>query len=234
MPDAGLLAGLFSGITSTAILHPIDLIKVRFQVQDAARPSSAPSANERVRYRGIVDAARSILREDGVRGLYRGVVPGMLGSGLSWGLYFFFYERLKARLRTWSAEDGQAQAKLGPAGHMSCAVAAGCSTVLVTNPVWLVKTRLQLQHDVAIEGEPRPYRGLVGEHWRPRRSGKRAAWGTAAAWRCPDAPVRPARPPPPSPRPPRPSLRPAQTPSVPSSGRRAGSGCTGASAPRCC
>ncbi|KAA0154132.1 hypothetical protein FNF29_02752 [Cafeteria roenbergensis] len=161
MPDSGLLAGLAGGITSTAALHPIDLIKVRLQVQHVAF-GDAGSGSHHQRYKGIVHAARLILKEEGLRGFYKGVVPGMAGSGLSWGLYFFFYERLKAKARVWAASsaDGDA-AKLGPAAHMACAMASGCATVMFTNPVWLVKTRLQLQLAAHSPGSPAPYSGMV-------------------------------------------------------------------------
>ena len=40
-------------------------------------------------YHGIVDAMRAIARQNGVVGLYQGVVTNMCGAGLSWGIYFF-------------------------------------------------------------------------------------------------------------------------------------------------
>ena len=78
-----LVAGLSGGVAATLLLHPLDLVKVRFQVNEgtgvvAARPN----------YRGLVDAFASIYRKDGFRGLYVGVVPNVWGAGASWGLYF--------------------------------------------------------------------------------------------------------------------------------------------------
>lgn len=163
MPDSGLLAGLAGGIASTAALHPTDLIKVRLQVQHVGFGDTGV-ANPQQRYKGIVHAAKLIFKEEGVRGFYKGVVPGMTGSGLSWGLYFFFYERLKAKARVLTAPSaGGDPVKLGPAAHMICAMSSGCATVLFTNPVWLVKTRLQLQLATHSPGAPVPYRGMAGE-----------------------------------------------------------------------
>ena len=34
----------------------------------------------------------SIVRSEGVRGLYRGVTPNVLTAGSSWGSYFLFYQ----------------------------------------------------------------------------------------------------------------------------------------------
>lgn len=41
------------------------------------------------RYNGLRNAITQIVRTEGVRGLYRGVTPNVLGSGSSWGFYFF-------------------------------------------------------------------------------------------------------------------------------------------------
>ena len=43
----------------------------------------------RPEYRGVRHALKSIVRDDGWRGLYRGVTPNVTGAGISWGLYFF-------------------------------------------------------------------------------------------------------------------------------------------------
>ena len=49
------------------------------------------SAAHRPHYTGIVNAATSIFRQNGVRGLYQGVTPNLWGAGASWGLYFLAY-----------------------------------------------------------------------------------------------------------------------------------------------
>ena len=39
--------------------------------------------------------------------------------------------------------------------------------VFATNPVWMIKTRMQLQDNTAKPGTVRPYAGLVGETPQP-------------------------------------------------------------------
>lgn len=52
--------------------------------------------------------------------------------------YFSTYEAAKARLPGWGFEEG-------PIGHVIAAAIAAIATDIATNPLWLVKTRLQTQ-----------------------------------------------------------------------------------------
>lgn len=76
-----MVAGVSGGVASTLVLHPLDLLKVRFAVNDgsvAARPQ----------YHGLTSAVSMILKEEGYKGLYRGVTPNCWGAGAAWGFYF--------------------------------------------------------------------------------------------------------------------------------------------------
>lgn len=52
--------------------------------------------------------------------------------------------------------------------HLGAGYVAGAIMVFATNPVWMIKTRMQLQDNTAKPGAVRPYAGLVGE--TPHRS----------------------------------------------------------------
>lgn len=129
-----LIAGLSGGVTSTLILHPLDVIKLRFAV-NTGRLESTP------KYTGIANAFVTIYKQEGFRGLYRGVTPNVIGAGASWGFYFFFYNNLK----NWS-QDGNIDKILSAQQHLLCATTSGFVTLLITNPIWVVKTRLCLQY----------------------------------------------------------------------------------------
>lgn len=147
-----LIAGLSSGVLTTAALHPVDLVKVRLQVQDGHTRTT--------KYASLRDAVKLILREEGWRGMYKGVVPAMYGSGLSWGSYFFLYEASKTRLR-----GDRPSAALSWWEHTRAAWEAGSLTVFLTNPFWLVKTRLQLQLEAAKRAHaPASTTSSVGPH----------------------------------------------------------------------
>jgi len=55
-----MLAGSIAGMASKTILQPLDLVKVRLQVQDGK------GINE---YRGVIHAIQTILRTEGFLGL---------------------------------------------------------------------------------------------------------------------------------------------------------------------
>ncbi|XP_030756717.1 mitochondrial folate transporter/carrier-like [Sitophilus oryzae] len=138
-----LIAGTTAGVTSTLILHPMDVVKIRFAVNDGIH--STP------KYSGIWNAFSTIYRMEGFRGLYRGVTPNVWGAGASWGLYFLFYNSIKNFI-----QGGNVNTPLGPGYHLLAASQSGLVTLFVTNPIWVVKTRLCLQ-----VGENQKYNGTI-------------------------------------------------------------------------
>ena len=134
-----MLAGSIAGMTARFILQPLDLVKVRLQVQDGTGAAE---------YKSIRHALTSIVRDEGVTGLYRGMSANLIGAGMSWGSYFFFYTNLKDIYRRHLAASDKAitpTTKLSAPAHLGCAAASGVCTVLITNPIVMIKTRLQLQ-----------------------------------------------------------------------------------------
>ncbi|KNC25121.1 hypothetical protein FF38_07816 [Lucilia cuprina] len=105
-------------------------------------------------YRGLGSAFATIFRQEGFRGLYKGVTPNVWGSGSSWGLYFMFYNTIKTFI-----QGGNATLPLGPTMHMIAAAQSGALTLILTNPIWVVKTRLCLQYGA--EGKGSEYRGMI-------------------------------------------------------------------------
>lgn len=78
-PHSQLIAGIVSGTTAVLLLHPLDLIRVRFQAQN-----NKSDVTVRGKYTGLVDAFRSVIRREGVGALYQGVSANALGSGTAW------------------------------------------------------------------------------------------------------------------------------------------------------
>jgi len=145
-----LISGLTGGVVSTLCLHPFDLVKVRFQVTDGS------VIKHRQVYSGVCNAFSSIYRKNGFCGLYQGVTPNIAGAASSWGLYFFAFDFFKSSLKDWKNQQ-----VLGPGDHLTAGALAGVSTLVLTNPIWVVKTRMCLQPlDVVLPDNQR-YNGVI-------------------------------------------------------------------------
>ena len=136
------IAGLSGGVISSLILHPFDLVKIRFQVTETKLPISNPLLPYRPHYTSLLDAFRSIYREKGLmHGLYQGVTPNVLGNGMSWGLYLFSYNTINVlNYEKYASNNVTLQDRL------IYSTIAGVTTITVTNPIWVVKTRMCLQY----------------------------------------------------------------------------------------
>jgi len=134
-PRAHALAGCAAGLVATLALQPLDVVKTRLQVQDGA-------ARALPLYRGTLHALRTVAATEGAAALYAGLGPALLGAGVSWGAYFAAYSGAKDR---WAARLGGGAGELPPGAHLAAAAEAGAAVVLLTNPLWVVKTRMQLQ-----------------------------------------------------------------------------------------
>ena len=137
---AHLAAGVWAGSVTTTLLHPLDLIKVRMQVYEGrlGRRGQDPV------YRNSATLARGIVQERGLRGLYAGLEPALIAGSMSWGFYFFLYERAKHRHLGGAGPTAGSDARGRTGRTLLSSLEASAVTVLLTNPLWLVKTRLQL------------------------------------------------------------------------------------------
>ncbi|KAG8481645.1 hypothetical protein CXB51_026502 [Gossypium anomalum] len=137
-------AGAVAGFATVAAMYPLDIVRTRFQVNDG-RVTNFPA------YKNTAHAVFTITRLEGLKGLYAGFLPAVLGSTVSWGLYFFFYGRAKQRY------SKNREEKLSSGHHLASAAEAGALVSLCTNPIWLIKTRLQLQNPLH---QSRHYSGI--------------------------------------------------------------------------
>ncbi|CAF1434004.1 unnamed protein product [Adineta ricciae] len=134
------LAGLSGGVVSSLILHPFDLVKVRFQVTETKFVVPNSSLPYRPHYTSLFDAFRTIYREKGLmHGLYQGVAPNVLGNGISWGLYLFLYN-------TVDILNNKERQNVTLKDRLVYSTVAGVTTISITNPIWVLKTRMCLQY----------------------------------------------------------------------------------------
>ncbi|EIW69903.1 hypothetical protein TREMEDRAFT_71447 [Tremella mesenterica DSM 1558] len=140
------LAGAGSGVVAASLTCPIELIKVR---QQSAPPHLDPS---------IVSILRSIVRTEGVRGLYRGFSATALRD-IAYGPYFCTYEAVCRYFRNQRKPPAtlpanhhghgliqEAEAELGTLRWpelMTAGGLAGLAAWLTTFPFDVLKTRMQ-------------------------------------------------------------------------------------------
>ena len=121
-----LTAAAIAGIATGTATNPIWVVKTRLQL-DAHRPPPAGSGSgARSAFGGSVAMIRKIMREEGIRGFYKGLSASYLGvteGTIQWVLY----ERLK-RL---TAGKGGVQEWVGMIGSGG---AAKCVAALITYP----------------------------------------------------------------------------------------------------
>ncbi|XP_048840006.1 mitochondrial uncoupling protein 2 [Brienomyrus brachyistius] len=123
-----LLAGCTTGALAVAVAQPTDVVKVRFQAQAGATGVGR-------RYQGTMDAYKTIAREEGLRGLWRGTSPNIARNAIVNCTELVTYDLIKDQLlRTTPMTDDL------PC-HFTSAFGAGFCTTVIASPVDVVKTR---------------------------------------------------------------------------------------------
>ncbi|KAK9323782.1 mitochondrial carrier domain-containing protein [Lipomyces orientalis] len=139
------LAGLAAGTTEAVlVVNPTDVIKIRLQAQhhSMADPLDVP------KYRNAAHAAFTIVREEGLSTLYRGVVLTALRQATNQAVNFSAYTEIKAYLKTVQPHYHD---ELPSYQHMVIGLISGALGPLSNAPIDTIKTRMQ--KETAIEGE---------------------------------------------------------------------------------
>ncbi|XP_004693552.1 PREDICTED: mitochondrial thiamine pyrophosphate carrier [Condylura cristata] len=138
-------AGSVSGLVTRALISPLDVIKIRFQLQIERLSQSDPSA----KYHGILQACRQILREEGPAAFWKGHVPAQLLS-VGYGAVQFLSFELLTELAHRAHTGGARQFSV----HFVCGGLSACAATLAVHPVDVLRTRF------AAQGEPKVYPSL--------------------------------------------------------------------------
>lgn len=134
-----LLAGTEAGVILVIIFNPLWLTKTRLALQGVS--------TTRKPYKGFIDCLVTIAKEEGIRGLYKGIVPALLLTSHG-AIQFASYEYLKTNaeiLRNKNSNEVQ------PAWvFLVIGAAAKIFASTVTYPYQVVKSRLQQRDPIVI------------------------------------------------------------------------------------
>ncbi|KAF2212212.1 hypothetical protein CERZMDRAFT_121172 [Cercospora zeae-maydis SCOH1-5] len=148
-PWVHFVAGGVGGTAAAIVTSPLDILKTRLQ--------STPY-QKKVAWTGSISGNSltttflprtgqiliQISKLEGWKALFRGLAPNLVGVLSSRAIYFGAYGNGKKVFA-----DAFFQGRDVAGVHLISALTAGLITCTVTNPIWLIKTRLQLDQEHA-------------------------------------------------------------------------------------
>jgi len=156
-------------MTAATVTSPFDVLRTRLQsdyyqqqlaASRASRGIPPPSSlsfgrASRLHISETIQILFAIPRAEGWRALFKGLGPNLIGVVPARSINFYCYGNGKKFISN-TFNNGKEATWV----HLTAAAAAGIITGTATNPIWLVKTRLQLDKDQAEGvGKGRRYRG---------------------------------------------------------------------------
>nr|XP_006815177.1 PREDICTED: mitochondrial thiamine pyrophosphate carrier-like [Saccoglossus kowalevskii] len=131
-------AGALSGVITRCLVQPLDVLKIRFQLQ--VEPLSSKSA----KYSGMVQAVRTISHEEGLVAFWKGLVPVQLLCFMFGAVQFLAFERI-TKLGTGRLPYQYTNGHYKPVYHFLCGGVSGCLASSASQPFDVIRTRLIAQ-----------------------------------------------------------------------------------------
>ncbi|KAK3705804.1 hypothetical protein LTR37_013111 [Vermiconidia calcicola] len=132
---AHAMAGAGGGLLSMALTYPLITLSTRAQVEKKKAQT------------GTIAAARRIIDREGIAGLYAGMESALFGITVTNFVYYYWYEFSRGFLQRTTKKS-----QLGTLESMAAGALAGSATVLLTNPIWVVNTRMTARKSESNEG----------------------------------------------------------------------------------
>ncbi|CAJ0601334.1 unnamed protein product [Cylicocyclus nassatus] len=130
-------AGLASGIATRMIIQPLDVLKIRFQLQE--EPIRGRNSGK---YKGVIQSIRLIFREEGWRSFWKGHVPAQGLSAMYGLVQFSSFEFLSRQV---GPRLPPGSASLRHSADFVCGGLSGCLAMTSAMPLDVIRTRLVAQ-----------------------------------------------------------------------------------------
>jgi len=128
-----LIAGGSAGCVEVSLMHPLDLVKTRFQLQTAT-----PPAGNQAHYTGVVDCMRKMYRTEGVLSFWKGILPPILVETPKRAWKFLTFEQFKTLFK-FNGKD----APPTPLTYSLAGLGSGVTEAILVNPFEVVKVKMQ-------------------------------------------------------------------------------------------
>lgn len=167
------LGGFCTGALQSLLLAPVELVKIRLQLQNNvyAKLHQADS------HGGPMSVIKSIFKTEGLRGIYRGLTITAMRDAPAHSLYFWTYEYMREQLHPGCRKSSQESLQT----MMVAGGLAGVASWVSSYPLDVIKTRLQAQSQSSLP----KYTGIVDCFRKSvKEEGPRVLWrglGTAVA-----------------------------------------------------
>uniref|UniRef100_A0A2C9JYL7 Mitochondrial thiamine pyrophosphate carrier n=1 Tax=Biomphalaria glabrata TaxID=6526 RepID=A0A2C9JYL7_BIOGL len=142
------IAGAISGAVTRAVSQPLDVIKIRFQLQ--VEPIKR---NEHSKYSSIYQAVRCIIKEEGLSALWKGHIPAQALSVFYGIAQYSCFEVMTVEI--WQYLPEMMTTTYRPLTHTVCGGLSGCIASFIVFPLDIIRTRFVAQ------GEPKLYNSLT-------------------------------------------------------------------------
>ncbi|XP_021893527.1 peroxisomal nicotinamide adenine dinucleotide carrier-like [Carica papaya] len=145
------LAGAGGGIIAQIITYPLQTVNTRQQTERIAKKKNSKTADSTsiskpISGRSTLFQILHVIQSEGWGGLYSGLKPSLLGTAASMGIYYYFYQVFKNEAERIAAArklKGRGDGSVGMFSWLLVAALAGSLNVLLTNPIWVLVTRMQ-------------------------------------------------------------------------------------------
>ncbi|KAK7842990.1 peroxisomal nicotinamide adenine dinucleotide carrier [Quercus suber] len=132
------LSGAGGGIIAQLITYPLQTVNTRQQTERDLKKEK--------RKVGTIAEMCQVVKHEGWGRLYGGLTPSLAGTAASQGVYYYFYQIFRSKAEAASLErmkKGVGDGSVGMLTSLWVAALSGCVNVLLTNPIWVVVTRMQ-------------------------------------------------------------------------------------------